>query len=796
MSSSPASPTRLTVAHVIHSLGAGGAEAVLVDLARAAPSAGLRLVVVGLSDARDTTGVDNRTVPRLRELGVTVHELHAARYNPAAVATLARLLRAERVDVVHTHLKHADLIGGAAAKLAKVPSVSTLHVLDVPTSRAHRLRVNAAVLGRRHLSDTVIALSSAQRSWYNQYAGDDAPVVVLPNGVAEPQVASDRQSVRGDLEIPDDALLAVCVSLMRPEKGHADLLAAIRLLPDAPAVVTALAGDGPLLDDIRSTVSADPILRARVRVLGFRQDVADLIAASDFVVQPSREDALPTALISALAAGRPIVATRVGGIPDIVLPTCGVLVDAANPTALAAGVTHMAATVRQDPAIADAMRRAARQHYVDRFNAERWAESLRAVYEQVIDARHPQPPARRIAMVEFPPSGGLFQFSLQLGEALARAGDKVELITGPSPELTSREPGLRVRSLLPTWHPTAGADAGELRRRARRVVRAGQYVAAWKALILHLARTRPDVVMWSEWRFPVDGVGVRLVRKVLRNAVLAMVVHEPRPLVEQPGQQGLYKKSRITDRALAMGFADLDVAFVLGEASKRILLETWPITGSVQVIPHGDEGIFAHTDIPGVEETKPSALQFGTITAYKGVDTLCDAWPAVRERVPDAELLIVGAVSADMAESEWRAKAARLDGVTVRTGYVPVEDVSQYFARARCVVLPYKRGSQSGVAHLAHTFHRPVVATRVGDIPTVVHDGVSGLLVNPDSPVELAEALAQLLTDPEMAQRMGNAGAEALATGASWDEVAERVRSGLPSGRRGLRPASQESTRH
>ena len=76
------------------------------------------------------------------------------------------------------------------------------------------------------------------------------------------------------------------------------------------------------------------------------------------------------------------------------------------------------------------------------------------------------------------PSGGLFQFSVQLGEALARAGAEVDVITGPKPELSSREPGCRVRGILPTWHPTAGADAPEWWRRARRGC--GLYSTRWR----------------------------------------------------------------------------------------------------------------------------------------------------------------------------------------------------------------------------------------------------------------------------------------------------------------------------
>jgi glycosyltransferase involved in cell wall biosynthesis len=389
----------------------------------------------------------------------------------------------------------------------------------------------------------------------------------------------------------------------------------------------------------------------------------------------------------------------------------------------------------------------------------------------------------RIALVQFPPSGGLFQFSLQLGEALARAGDDVELITGPAPELTSRERNCRVRSILPTWHPTAGANAPAWWRRARRGIRAGQYTAAWTVLIANLLCSRPDVVVWSNWQFPIDGWGVRLVRKALPNAVLALMAHEPRPLVEQPDRNGLYKTDGVTIRALAAAFADLDVAFVLGESAKRDLIESWPVTPPVYVIPHGDEGIFASNALPGAELTGPVVLSFGTITAYKGVDTLCKAWPTVRHHVPDAELVIAGAVGADVGQSALRAHAAGLAGVNLSLGYVPVQDVSSYFERARCVVLPYKRSSQSGVAHLAHTLRRPVVATWVGDIPTVVQDGVSGLLVAPDAPDALADAIVRLLTDPESARRMGDAGARALVKGASWDEVAARVSEGLSTTR-------------
>lgn len=300
----------------------------------------------------------------------------------------------------------------------------------------------------------------------------------------------------------------------------------------------------------------------------------------------------------------------------------------------------------------------------------------------------PLPARRRIMLVELPPAGGLFQFAVQLGEGFARRGQSVRVVTGPSPELASREQGCTVEAILPTWHPTAGADAPELWRKARRVVRAGQHHAAWVRLLLEIRRTRPDVVLWSAWRFPVDGWGVVAARRLAPWATLGIVAHEPRPLVEQPGRDGLYNDSGPTYQALRAAYATVDVVYVLGESARRVVLETWPVTGPVRVIPHGDEDVF-RTDTPSsAASTAPHLLFFGTVTGYKGLDDVLEVWPRVREHVPDATFTIAGSISADVDADALRRRVAGLPGVELRDGYVAVEDVPGILERARAVVLP------------------------------------------------------------------------------------------------------------
>lgn len=380
-----------------------------------------------------------------------------------------------------------------------------------------------------------------------------------------------------------------------------------------------------------------------------------------------------------------------------------------------------------------------------------------------------------ILLVEFSPSGGLYQFAFQLGEALARAGHAVQLLTGPDPELLPRTAGLSVLSTLPTWHPAEAVRPPGPVRAVRRVVRAGRHVAAWAVVDRHLRRTRPDVVLWGEWRFTLDGhLAAALARRHRARSVLADLAHTPLPFSEQRTRGPLHKRGLGLQSALASAYGLLDVVFVLGERSRADLLTAFPQVRRVEVVPHGDEGVFADGPVPDPGACGPRVLFFGTLARYKGLDLLLDAFVMVRRALPDAELLIAGApVDVDTAALTRRAEA--VGGVELRLGYVPRDAVSSLFGAARVVVAPYLLANQSGVVHLAQTFGRPVVATDVGDLHVSVRPGQTGLLVPPGDAAALAGALQILLADPEQSTRMGAAGRRRLEAESSWDEVAARM---------------------
>lgn len=371
----------IRICHVIHDLKPGGAERVLLDLAAVSPEAGMSMSLVSLMPLSDPYFRE-----RFASLGVPTESLELrSRWDPSAFAGAARTIGSHRPDIVHSHLKHADLVGGYAARVLGQPHVSTLHLIEATTTVGGSFKRWSAVRMRERSASRVIAVSDAVRAWYIEIAGADPDRVVrIYNGVRRPDPVPDveRDRLRKELEIQDDRIVISCVSLMRPEKGHQDLLEAIAGQRRRDTLYL-LAGDGPRRPNLEAQAASLGLGSERVRFLGFRDDVDALLSVSDMVVQPSREDALPTALIQALAAGLPAVATDVGGIPEILTPQLARFVPSGDVAALSAALDEAPDALVRRPALAEI----ARRRFETRFEASAWAGSLQRLYSEVIAAR-------------------------------------------------------------------------------------------------------------------------------------------------------------------------------------------------------------------------------------------------------------------------------------------------------------------------------------------------------------------------------------------------------------------------
>ncbi|TWF81196.1 glycosyltransferase involved in cell wall biosynthesis [Pseudonocardia hierapolitana] len=374
----------MRIAHLVPTLNPNGPEIGLVDLASAAGDAGIELVVIALATTSDTT-----LVSPLRRLGVPVVELGLARWDPRSVARTAAQLRAHGVQLVHTHLPSADVVGVAAAVRNRIPAVSTLHRIEnMPADRADRLKRTTRILARRQFMARTIAISQVQLEWYRGLAGSGRNLVLVPNGVADPGVPdrAARRARRAALDVADHDVLLVSSAPMRRGEGHELLLDAVEALPDKLPLAVALAGDGPLRPWLESRVDRNDDLSGRVRFVHRHQDPAGLLAAADLVVHTPRTGAAPTTLLRAMAAGVPVIATRVGGIPEIVTPAAGVLVPMSAPALVDALVG-----LTEDDERRARMAAAARARFLAQYDAAGWARRLRGVYDDVLarTAVHP-----------------------------------------------------------------------------------------------------------------------------------------------------------------------------------------------------------------------------------------------------------------------------------------------------------------------------------------------------------------------------------------------------------------------
>jgi glycosyltransferase involved in cell wall biosynthesis len=297
-------------------------------------------------------------------------------HSPAALWQIRRGLRRIRPNVLHYNDSHAMTAAGLAALGLRVPLKIAARRVDFPLRTPWHYR---------WFSDRVVCVSQAVKGVCCAGGLPEAMLRVVHDGVDPARAAAgDRQRGRQSLGLADDQPLLLCVAKLTDHKGHRFLLEALpAVIQKLPNVVLALAGDGELHDTLRRQADELGVL-PHVRFLGFRHDVHDLIRAADLFVLPSYLEGLCSTLIDVMLAGRPIVATTAGGIPDLVgrdeskgEPVAW-LVPPRDGPALAETILHALAS----PDRCKAMQERARERALRRFTADCMVEATLAVYRE------------------------------------------------------------------------------------------------------------------------------------------------------------------------------------------------------------------------------------------------------------------------------------------------------------------------------------------------------------------------------------------------------------------------------
>ncbi|HEU5008795.1 MAG TPA: glycosyltransferase [Jatrophihabitantaceae bacterium] len=348
----------MKVLTVIATMGTGGAEAIVTALVTAADTQGEQACVASAGGWRSEllaeAGVEQLSIPlatrRVRELGL-------------AVLRLRRWIAEHGPDVIHAHNVKASAVAALARGSSGIPIVTTLHGLAGYAGAAR-------VLAR--CSDLVVAVSEHVAAELCAHRYPAARLRVIENAIT-PLPVHERSRARRRLSIPDASRVVVSLARFAPQKRH-DLLIEAWRSTRADAVLL-LAGDGPTRVDVeRSVVAAG--LAQRVHLLGERQDPDWLLAAADIAVLSTDWEGLPVSLLEAMSVGVPVVASRVGGVAEV-LADAACLVEPGSAGALASGLNALL----DDASARAELAARGRTLVASRFDPQRMFAAYRQLYD-------------------------------------------------------------------------------------------------------------------------------------------------------------------------------------------------------------------------------------------------------------------------------------------------------------------------------------------------------------------------------------------------------------------------------
>lgn len=364
----------MRIVHLVIGGDLSGGQAIALRLAKAARDRG--------DDVAFVAPEPGPFVELVRAEGLPVHLLPLRRtYQLRQALRLARLLRREHADVLHTHaLAAANVLGRVAARLVAVAVVSHLHI-ENPFRPATRPLLRRLDNVTARLCARLVAVSEDTRRAYERQGYPEGRIEVVYNGV-ELDGRGAAPDVRSELGIPAEAPLVGEVARLCPVKGQRELIEALASVPRARLVLVGadLERGGAFQAELERETDRLGI-RDRVAFVGCRDDAAELLGQLDVVALPSWTEGLPLVLLEAMARRRAVVATPVGGTPELVADgETGLLVPPRNPGALAEAIRNLLA----DPDLRARMGEAGYRRVAERFSADAMCRRVLELYDEVV----------------------------------------------------------------------------------------------------------------------------------------------------------------------------------------------------------------------------------------------------------------------------------------------------------------------------------------------------------------------------------------------------------------------------
>ncbi|MEC4683895.1 MAG: glycosyltransferase [Nitrospirota bacterium] len=379
--------SKVSVCHILPALPAHGAEQLLVDLLKNFDRDRFDLSVILISE-------EGPLAREVRNLGIPVHLfLRKSRFDFSVLGKIRSHVLENRIDIVHTHLITADLWGRLALVGTKTRLVSTAHNVFFNFGRIQSLLDHAL----SHITDAIICVSSRVRTSL-RHEGRLSPhrLVVIDNGIdfSRMETSVTREESRKSLLLGGDDFVLGIIGRLSPVKNHSRLLGAVaRVLKehDWPNLKLLVVGEGELdsmlRDEVRSLGISD-----HVRFLGLRRDIPAILKALDALVIPSTREGLPIVLLEAMKAKLPVIATGVGGIPDVIEDgKTGILVDPVSGN-LAEAIVRL----HDDPVLRATLGHAAEEYVNRKFNVRHIVDQYSRLYRSLVFRKKLSSPQRSL----------------------------------------------------------------------------------------------------------------------------------------------------------------------------------------------------------------------------------------------------------------------------------------------------------------------------------------------------------------------------------------------------------------
>lgn len=370
---------KYNILQYIETSGPGGAETVLLNIASNIDKDRFNPMVVlhkskWLHEQLLRNKIETEIIPSKRS------------WDMVFLAKFVRYCRRHKIDLIHSHLFGANLYSCLAGALLRLPVITTFHNELFFQGRSERFMALKSMIIRNFAAQIVFVAEYMKKDYVENLNFPDNKLLTIYNGVESNNGINnfDSSSLKKELAILNDDLLVGHIANLRPPKGHQYLIKAAshvcKQIPNAKFLLIGDEGDGVIKKEIED-LTAELGLGENIKLLGFRNDVNKLLQLIDVFVLSSTSEGLPLSVIEAMASSKPVVATNIGGLPEIVVPDkTGYLVEPQNAEALAVKLMFLL----KDKTLRNRMGQAGRKVIEEKYSLQTMIDNYQNLYEELL----------------------------------------------------------------------------------------------------------------------------------------------------------------------------------------------------------------------------------------------------------------------------------------------------------------------------------------------------------------------------------------------------------------------------